>query len=140
MFATHTALLVFLEKLVASNTNEMKAQRQFSVMFIQEMSAAADGRPVDHTVSQLQSHQVLARSAQLSGQTWRAGYVDQLITVLRLSRSILPAAVNTYTNKPFDDSICLCLEDNDAGLTCICSFRVSRQVGKSIKHFHDSNI
>lgn len=27
MFATHTALLVFLEKLVASNTNEMKAQR-----------------------------------------------------------------------------------------------------------------
>lgn len=87
---------------------------------------------------QLQSHQVPARSissAQLSGQTRRAGYVDQLITVLRLSRSILPAAVNTYANKPFDDSICLCLEDNDAGLTCICSFRVSRQLDKTLNTF-----
>lgn len=133
MFATHTALLVFLEKLVASNTNEMKAQRQFSVMFIQEMSAAADGRPVDHTVSHTASISSSARS--LSGQTRRAGYVDQLITVLRLSRSILPAAVNTYGNKPFDDSICLCLEDNDAELTCICSFRVSRQLDKTLNIF-----
>lgn len=67
MFATHTALLVFLEKLVASNTNEMKAQRLFSVMFIQEMSAATDGRPVDHTVSHTASISSSARSlAQLS--------------------------------------------------------------------------
>lgn len=73
--------------------------------------------------------------AQLSGQTRRAGYVDQFITVLRLSRSILPAAVNTYANKPFDDSICLGLEDNDDGLTYICTFKISRQLDKTLNTF-----